>query len=210
MFHWFRRRSPAPDPARLAAPPDPVLAALARLEARGDAHRDALEGLHAGLDHARAESAERGEALKKLARSHGRTALRVEEIEHKLDALVGGAESPAARHLDVIFDALDLLDRALESVDREAAPELARGLEGLHGRLARHLEVEGFARLAPRGGPVDGTALRVVGTVAGLDHPDGHVVTVVRAGIRHGARLVREGEVIIAKHVSPPITAVNE
>ncbi len=148
------------------------------------------------LDRLRDEASETNEALKKLARSFGRTALRVEEIERRVASLDGA--SPVAPDHEALFDALDLLDRALDTLDRAAAPELAAGLDGVQARLVRHLEGEGYSRLAPLGEKPDGASMRVVGAVTS-GRTEGTIVQVVRAAIRRGQRLVREGEVITAR-----------
>ena len=234
MFDWFRSRTarrvdptggePGPDGA--ADPAADPAAAVWRIEARADESLAVLRVLHADLQQLRAESGETSESLKKLARSHGRTALRVEEIERKLEALPLAAatagDAPVPRAPEELFDALDLLDRALEAARRLGSLELADGLGGVHARLVQYLAAAGFNRVAPLGLLPDGRLVRVVGTadVANVreadptpEHAelpdrmgesiDGRVVTVVRAAITHGERLVREGEVITAKRREP-------
>jgi len=208
LFEWLRSKTSAdadsegPSVRALRE----ALHALARVQVRADAANAALRELKSELDLLRAESGETAESLRKLARSFGRTALRVEEIERKVDAAANAgpcAQVPAERDLAGLFDAIDLLDRARESIDLSASPELAIGLDGIHTRLVRHLTAEGFERIAPRGAEPDGMLVRVVGTV---DHPataPGRVVSVVRAAIKHGDRIIREGEVITARPLSP-------
>jgi len=205
MFDCLRaKRRDRQDPSSAALEPavSEEAAALRRLEALADASLAAIGAMQAEVSSLRAESGDSAEVLKKLARSFGRTALRVEEIEHKVDALsdaVGAQGARVARDLEALFDALDLLDRALDSIDRVAAPELGLGLDGVHGRLVRYLEAEGFTRIAARGLEPDGTRMRVVGTAEGGDMLEGRVIAVVRAAITQGERLVRQGEVITAR-----------
>jgi len=189
---------------------DEILAHLTRLQAQADDASAVARALRSELDLLRAESGDTAEALKKLARSFGRSSLRIEEIERKVDTMSQGAGTQAMpeRDLAALFDALDLLDRAVDSLDRVAAPELAAGLDGVQARLVRHIQAEGFTRIASRGGAPDGTLVRVVGTIESADAIDGQVVGVVRAAIKHGDRVVREGEVITARRIVP--TASNE
>ncbi len=209
MLDWLRSKPPMTPvpPSADANKVQEILAHLTRMQAQADEAATAARALKAELDLLRAESGDTSEALKKLARSFGRTSLRVEEIERKLDAGVQstGAASvtPPERDLAALFDALDLLDRAVESLDRAAAPELAAGLDGVHARLVRHLNAEGFTRVASRGAAPDGTLVRVVGTIETSEAVDGLVVGVVRAAIKSGDRVVREGEVITARSIIP-------
>lgn len=202
MLDWLRSKPPMTPmpPSADANKVEEILAHLTRMQAQAGEAATAARALKAELDLLRAESGDTSEALKKLARSFGRTSLRVEEIERKLDA---ASVTPPERDLAALFDALDLLDRAAESLDRAAAPELAAGLDGVHARLVRHLNAEGFMRVASRGAAPDGTLVRVVGTIETAEAADGLVVGVVRAAIKCGDRVVREGEVITARSIVP-------
>jgi len=117
---------------------------------------------------------EGADEFKKLSRAHGRSALRLEEIERKLDALGGHVATLVARplappapaapppdDLGPIFDAMDLLDQATAAVP-EGAAALAEGLRGVLVRLNRFIVARGFERLDRLGRPPDGALVRVV------------------------------------------------
>lgn len=206
MLDWLRNKPSAAPVAPVApvasdAATRELTEALRRLSAQADDNAALLRESRAELERLRAESGDTAESLKKLARSFGRTALRVEEIERKLDDSI--AKPAGERDASALFDALDLLEQAVAALDRAAAPELATGLDGVHARLLRHLGSEGFQRVASLRAPPDGTLVRVVGTVDAPDATPGDVVAVVRAAIKQGSRLVREGEVITARDPNP-------
>ena len=147
----------------------------------------------------RTESSESSETLRKLTRSLGRTSLRIEEIERKVDA-AQTARDPASESADfgLLFDALDLLDRMSRATQQTDLREVSVGLEGVSGRITRFLDSAGYTRLAAVGGVPDGQLFKVVGTAPAEHAPPGTIITVVRAAVRRGDHVVREGEVITA------------
>lgn len=146
------------------------------------------------------------ESLQKLSRANARLALRVEDLETKLEggfAELRGqlsaqkAEEPVRP--DELFDALDALDEASLAA-RSLQPELAEGLERLSRRLEQCTLKEAFVRLRPHGQSPDGRLFKVVGAVSTEDLADGLIARVVRAAItRPDGTPVREGEVITSR-----------
>lgn len=146
---------------------------------------------------------ELADLVQRSARSQSKTALRLEEIERKLEggfldlhkATQALARPPTDLRWDEVLDALDLLEEARSSV-AATSPAVAQGLAGVQARLLRHLSASGLVRHANLHEPADGTLFRVVGTEVRDDLPDGVVTRVIRAAVRRGDQLIREGEVL--------------
>jgi len=151
------------------------------------------------------------DAVQKLARSQARAAARVEALESKVEG--GFAEmrsavaaprpsaAPVAR-LDVLLDALDVLDEARRAIAAAGSAQTERGLAGVSERLESFLADSGVSRRAEATEPLDGRLFRVVGTVELPDLPDGVPAQVVRAAALSSGRVVREGEVLINRRSS--------
>ncbi len=157
-------------------------------------------------------SADLADQLQKLARAQARAAMRLEETERKLEAgfddlrgevralsRQGGSGAPAAADLawDPLLDALDLLGEAERHAATDA-PQFASGLAGIRSRIEAFVHQSGLTRLVAEGVPTDGRLFRVVGTAPRADLPEGSIVRVVRAAVRRGERLIREGEVLVS------------
>lgn len=153
------------------------------------------------------------EAVQKAARSQARTAARVESLEAKLEGglaeLRGAVGSAAAAapaeppRLDLVLDALDILDQARRVFLAQGQGPAERGLAGVSERLERFLAANGITRLAKAEGPLDGRVFRVVGTVDRPDLPAGTPAEVVRAAVLSGDRVLREGEVLVNRSSQP-------
>ncbi len=147
------------------------------------------------------------EALQKLTRMQGKLALRLDEIDSKIEGgftdvgakLDEAQPPPSAEEVDwsELCDAVDLLAEATRHAG--AQPELAAGLEGVRVRLDRFLAQLGIERCAPAGEAPDGRLFRVVGAETSPALPDGVVARVVRAAVLRGDELLREGEVIVTR-----------
>lgn len=183
MFAWLKklfRRSPPPDEA-----PPPWAQEL-------------LEEFDPDRKPPWAE--ELGEAVQRAARAQGKTGLRLEQIEQKLDDGLGeikqqlGVLVPATRW-DDLLDAMDLLEEARRGLEFDE-PEVAAGLGGVLTRLEKHLGQSGLTRHSDRHQSPDGRRFRVVGTEEDHNLPDGVVTRVVRAAVTRGDKLVREGAVL--------------
>jgi molecular chaperone GrpE (heat shock protein) len=150
-------------------------------------------------------AAELGELLQKSTRAQGRLGLRLDEIERKLEgglddlrqsvkAVQKGAAAPAAAlRWDDLLDAMDLLEQAATA---EASSGVAAGLRGVMDRLGRFLSQGNLSRISATGTAPDGSIFRVVGTEQRPGLPEGTITKVVRAAVKNGDRLVREGEVL--------------
>ena len=204
MWKWLARlfgRDPETPPAG-DEPPPWALDLLERIEGR----LDDLPG------EAPPWAEELKDLLQKTARGQGKSALRLEEIERKIEggfldlrqvlAAQAPARPPEELRYDDLLDALDLLEEARVSL-AGTHPSAAAGLLGVIGRLHQHLGQSGLTRCAPLHEPADGTAFRVVGTEERADLPEGAVTRVVRAAVRRGGRLVRQGEVLTTRSPSP-------
>ncbi len=211
MSRWFARwfsRSPA----------KPVDRPIGKAELEGilrealRPEREAMHDVHDAVEAIREVSSELVENVKKLARAHGRTALRVEEIERRVLAAAAGPSprtdqraSPVAEPLAAaseLLDALDLLDHVVTSTAFAASPSAIQGLERVRARLTEFLGANGYERIAPWGQVPDGTLFKVVGTEVDPRVPSQAVTHVVRAAVRRGDCVLREGEVITAREES--------
>jgi molecular chaperone GrpE (heat shock protein) len=198
MLGWLRSRSGSDEQAqghlaRLFAE------SLLPVQRRLDESVERLGRIEAEAAAMRTESSESSETLRKMTRSLGRTALRVEEIERKLDAAPTSRDSATeSADIGALFDALDLLDRMTQASRRASQGEVAVGLEGVSNRIARFLDSAGFTRIATLGVVPDGHLFKVVGTAQVEHATPGTIIEVVRAAIRRGDLVVREGEVITA------------
>lgn len=145
------------------------------------------------------------DALQKVARSQARTAARVESLEAKLEGgfaeLRGAVATAGARaespRLDLVLDALDVLDEARRALLAAGQAPSERGLAGVSERLERFLAASRLTRLVVADEPLDGRVFRVIGTLDRPDLPAGTPVEVVRAAVLSGDRVVREGEVLV-------------
>jgi molecular chaperone GrpE (heat shock protein) len=145
------------------------------------------------------------EGLQKLGRLQAKQALRLEELESKIEggfadlrAQLEEAQRPAG---DVdwadLLDAMDALDEAARLA--AATPEVAAGLRAVLQRMDRFLGDAGVERRIPVGAPPDGRLFRVVGAEPDPALPDGVVARVVRAAVLRGDEILREGEVIVTR-----------
>jgi molecular chaperone GrpE (heat shock protein) len=146
------------------------------------------------------------EASRKSARAQAKLALKVEELERKVEAgladLRSRIEAKGANGHDDLFDALDLLDQAALAVNEGRLDGVTDGLLGIGARLERAMGRAQLARVAPVGVKPDGARFRVVGTEEDASLPEGAVVRVVRAAIVSGDKVVREGEVTVNRRSS--------
>ncbi len=176
------------------------------LETASDTERHASNGAGdaSELDHA--ELGELLEAMRKLSRNHTKLALKLDELASKQDAGfadlrskldAGAAGDTSAARCDDVLDALDALDEAARALDEGRAEGVARGLRSIAARLTRFLAQQSLVRIAELTAPIDGRLFRVVGSEQLAELPDGAPVRVVRAAVRRGDRVVREGEVIV-------------
>lgn len=157
-------------------------------------------------------------SMRKSARAQVRLAARLEELDAKLDARFADLRAagrppqappaplramPVAGELpagvEEILDALDALDEAKRALERTEVTGVADGLRVVATKLTRALGRASIERIGEVGTPVDGRLLRVVGTEARDDLPEGAVTRVVRAAAVTNGRLVREGEVFANK-----------
>jgi molecular chaperone GrpE (heat shock protein) len=146
------------------------------------------------------------ETVQKLARSQAKLALRVEELDGKIE---GGFADLGNRLDDLALPAsaddtdwgelLDAVDLLCEAV-HQAGPgsPLAEGLTGVRARLERFLAQQGIERLTAEGQSPDGRLFRVVGSQPSPVLAEGVVTRVVRAAAVRGQQVLREGEVIVA------------
>lgn len=151
------------------------------------------------------------EASRKAARAQVKLALKLDELDHKLQAgftdlrsTVASSTSPgrsASPVWDDLLDALDLLEQATSSLEAGESDGVAEGLRGVSARLSRMLEQTSLRRLGAVGTPPDGRLFRVVGTQSHRDLPDGTIASVLRAAVVRGDEIVREGEVLVSQRV---------
>src|SRR6266540_3022238 len=106
------------------------------------------------------------------------------------------------RHSTKLALKLDALDEAARALDDGRAEGVAQGLRAIGARLTRFLAQQSLVRLAEPTTPIDGRLFRVVGAEHVSELPDGEPVRVVRAAVRRGDRVVREGEVIVNRRES--------
>jgi len=133
----------------------------------------------------------------RLEAALGETDARVTALGEAIKKLPGASvsrESNVTRP-DEVFDALDALDEALRLT---AEPHLAQGLTRVRERLLRFCERLGYTRVDGHGELPDPQVMRIVGTEARHDAAHGTVTRVVRAAVRSGSQIVREGEVIVS------------
>lgn len=142
------------------------------------------------------------ELVLKSARSQSKLGLRLEELERKVEGGFSLLQKPVAadraeQRYDEVLDALDLLDEAVRSSSSEG---LRTGLQSISQRLSRFLARVDITRSSPsEGAPVDGSLFRVSGTQESEAVPDGTIIRVVRAAAVQHQKLIREGEVIVAR-----------
>lgn len=186
-----------------AAPLDSDALARACAEALDERLGEHLDGRFAALEEAVSSLADHSQ---KAARGQSRIALRLEELERKVEGgfaaqagrlTVRGAQELAG--VDDLLDAMDLLDGARAGLGDTTAA-LREGLAGVLERLGRALAAGGYERHAPVGRSFEARLFRVVGTVDADEHrSDGCVVSVGRAAVTRHGHVIREGEVIVAR-----------
>ncbi|MEI8259252.1 MAG: nucleotide exchange factor GrpE, partial [Deltaproteobacteria bacterium] len=142
--------------------------------------------------------------VRKSARAQTRIGVRIDELERKLS--VGpsssgraGEDAAPSPRWDTLWDAMDLLDHAIDEIDPVGSADVRTGLAGVLTRLERFLDELGMTRGVARGAVPDGKVVRVVGTEDVASVPDGGIVRVVRAPVRLGDRVLREGDVITCR-----------
>lgn len=151
------------------------------------------------------------EASQKGARAQVKLALKLEDLERKLQAgfadlrsaiaATASRERSALPVWDDLLDALDLLEQATSSLEAGESTGVAEGLHGVSARLSRMLDQSSLRRLGSVGARPDGRLFRVVGTQARDELPDGTIASVLRAAVVRGDEIVREGEVLVNQHV---------
>jgi molecular chaperone GrpE (heat shock protein) len=167
----------------------------------------------AGADEGPAPAQDRRElldAVQRLTRTQAKLAMRVEELDSKVEGgfadLTGrlaGVTQPASAddiEWDGLLDAVDALAAAIHHADGN--PALAEGLTGVLARVERFLTQVGIERRAPAGEAPDGQLFRVVGAEPAPGLPDGVVARVVRAAVLRGDQVLREGEVIVTRRTA--------
>lgn len=157
-------------------------------------------------------SAALGELLdlaRKTARAQARLAAVVDDLQAQmlrgladLRRAVAEPREPVP-HLDDLLDALDLLDRATDSLMACGQAASAQGLLGIAARLARVLEGASLRRVGAPGEAIDARLFRVAGTDDRAELPNGVITRVVRAAVLEGERVVREGEVFVNRRSGP-------
>jgi len=181
------------------------------LRAAGEAERYASNGAGNASEPDETDIRELLEVMRKLTRHSTKLALKLDELGSKQDAGFGDLRSkldarPAihgdAVPCDDVLDALDALDEAARALDDGRAEGVAQGLRAIGARLTRFLAQQSLVRLAEPTTPIDGRLFRVVGAEHVSELPDGAPVRVVRAAVRRGDRVVREGEVIVNRRES--------
>jgi len=196
MFGWGRREQ-STDTGTI----DMLRQELARLGERLEAAESRRD---AQLELTRRELAESHETSRKLLKALGRSSLRIEQIEAMVSAL-GKEANPvdvapaAAGDIERLLDALDQLDRAVASAAERSLGDLVGGLTGVRDRLDMYTVSLGLTRHRTVGVEVDGALFRVVGTATAEGAAPGAIVEIVRSAVTEGRRLVREGEVIVAR-----------
>ncbi|MHB8874237.1 MAG: nucleotide exchange factor GrpE [Myxococcaceae bacterium] len=143
------------------------------------------------------------ELARKTARAQARLALKLEDLEAKVEGgftelrqsarAAPAPASPTSLRWDDLLDAMDLLDEASRSA---ADASVADGLRQVLARLERVLAQASLVRHATPGAAPDGRLFRVVGAHLEETLPDGVVSRVVRAAVLCGDRVLREGEVL--------------
>ena len=153
--------------------------------------------------------AEVAEGLRKLVRLQARQSVRLEEIETKIEggfadlrtasqqAIQGIAAAPI--RWDELLDAADALDEAERAANAARDESMAEGLRAVAARIARFLDQQGVRRERHLGAVPDPALVRVVGTVEDGATNEGRVARVVRAAVTEKGRLLREGEVLVAR-----------
>ena len=174
---------------------------FARLFARRQPEPDAAAGAEPETQQLLAET------LQKLARSQAKLAMRVEELDSKIEGgfsdlgrrleQLGRSSSVDAASWDELLDAVDLLHEAARQAG--AGSPLSEGLAGVRARLERFLARQGIERLTAEGQSPDGRLFRVVGSQPEAALAEGVVARVVRAAVVRGGKVLREGEVIVAR-----------
>jgi len=139
--------------------------------------------------------------LTKVSRAQAKLSVRLDDIVTRLDTLVDHAHAPPGDVLDPapLLDVLDRLDEA-HHILIDDRPAVARGLAALVTRLEAVLDSLGVQRVTVCGVQVDPTLFRVIGVEHGVAVRDGEVTRVVRAAARRGARVIREGEVLVGRN----------
>ncbi len=141
------------------------------------------------------------------------------DLRGMLTKLSGRRDAPDTRW-DEILDAADALDEAARLARDGGQDALARGMDAVRERIDRFLERADVRRVMPLGQVPDPAMVRVVGVVDGAGAavasspaddsptaeadlgPDGdepRVERVVRAAVLEQGRLIREGEVLVAR-----------
>lgn len=207
VFAWLRKlicRSASP--ARDEEPPRWAIALLAehRRAPNGEDEADEGEEEPAEPEAPPPWAIELLESVQRAARAQGKAGLRLEQIEHKLDEglvdlqrRLAALTPPPPPRWDDLLDAMDLLEQARATLAMDQ-PEAADGLDGVLGRLDRHLTQGGLMRHGAQtlSKEPDGTRVRIVGTEDRPELPEGVVTRIVRAAITRGDELIREGAVL--------------
>lgn len=157
--------------------------------------------------------AEIGEGLRKLVRLQARQGVRLEQIENKLEggfADLRAASQQAVHRIgaplqwDELLDATDALDEAQRAASAAGDESMAEGLRAVGARIERFLAQQGVRREGHLGAAPDPALVRVIGTIEEAAMSEGHVARVVRAPVTERGRLLREGEVLVARSPRPP------
>ncbi len=83
------------------------------------------------------------------------------------------------------------------------AQDMRRVLDSAFSRLDRHLALHGVTRIGVPGQTLDAHGLRAVDVIDTEDFPDGTIASVVRCGFLRGAKVLREGDVVVYRRLGP-------
>ncbi len=144
------------------------------------------------------------EELEELRNRHLRLAAEFENYRKRTRRELGDArERGQAELAGRLLDALDDLDRLLESIEEDAAAEtLEEGVEMVRRKLWKELSEAGLARIEAEGEPFDPEVHEGLLT-SPTDDPDEdrRVARVMIQGYRFGDRVLRPARVEVKKYV---------
>ena len=90
------------------------------------------------------------------------------------------------------------------------AQDMRRVLDSAFSRLDRYLAIHGVTRVGVPGQTLNAHGLRAVDVIDTEDFPDETIASVVRCGFLRGAKVLREGDVVVYRRLRPaadPIAA---
>jgi hypothetical protein len=151
----------------------------------------------------------------KSTRASARMALRLDDIERKLEGGFVSLRETLRQSVPVdvssliwddLLDAMDLLEEAVQTTSTQGQGAMSDGLRGVLVRLERFLAQAQFERIGVPGAPPDGKLFRVVGTEHAPQLAEGVITRVVRAAVLQGERVVREGAVLTNRPDPGPLS----